>query len=185
MNDNVNYAESCVKRKKDGPIRRKKLLLTLAYIFIPFAVIIMTFAVPILRPFFLLPLALTPLALSVIIPLTWCYTEIEYETILSTGILTVSYVYNRRRRKKMDSFKVGNATMLAPYDGEYKAKADAETDLIHDYDARSSKDAEGVYVMICINEKEEKCRLLFEPTDKMIGVLRFFNRGTVAVKVNK
>ena len=183
MNDNVNYAESCVKRKKDAELKRKKFLLLLAYILIPIALVIITFSVPIFRPFILLPLALSPLALSVIVPLTWCYTEVEYESILSTGILTVSSVFNRRRRKEIVTLKVGDATVLAPIDSSEAAGADK--DAVNKYNAVSSPEATGVYLVVWNNDKGEKCALYFEPSDKMLKVMTFFNRATIVTTVNK
>lgn len=184
MNDNLNYAEACVKKKKDAKIRSHKALLMTCYIVIPIVVIIACFAVPFLRPFFMLPLALTPIALAAVVPQTWCYTEIEYESILSTGILTVSYVFNRRKRKKMVELKVGDASAIVPYNDEYKATVDAKTDAVL-YDARSSEDARGIYAILFQTADGKDAKLLFEPSDKMIGILRFFNRETVVTKVGK
>jgi len=184
MNDKLNYAEACVKKKKDAKIRSLKAILTTCYIVVPIAAIILTFAVPILRPFFMLPLALTPIALAAVIPHTWCYTEIEFESILATGILTVSYVYNRRKRKKIVEIKVGEASAIVPYNDEYKATVDAKTDAVL-YDARSSADARGIYAILFQTADGKDAKLLFEPSDKMIGILRFFNRETVVTKVGK
>lgn len=189
MNENVNYAESCVKRKKDAELKRKKILLVLAYVIVPVILVILCFAFPkVLGWAILIVLSLSPFILAkIVIPITWCYTEIEYESIFSGGDLTVSYVYNRFRRKEMVKVDIRKAELIAPYTDEYKKKIEGmgSFDKNNTYNALSSPEAEGVYSIVFADDAGNKKLLLFEPSDKMIGLFTHFNRGTVVVKVNK
>lgn len=108
--------------------------------------------------------------------------RVEFDYRITNGELYFAEVYNGKRRKEMGSVIISKLEAIAPYSGAYKASAErGEYDNIYDFS--SSLESPDVYY--AVNRDEENGTLdifFFEPSDKMLRLLRFHNRRTVVLK---
>ena len=173
MNDMVNHAEVAVKRKLDGELLLKKILFIVLYIALALGIFAVCFKTKFVQIGALIPLAVWALAF-----LTWRYTEIEYEYIVSSGELTLHTIYGNRTRKKNLEIKLKDISRIAPYDDAGRAKL-AGMQIKTVFNATKSKDSPNTYYAIFDTPKSGKAVLLFEGDPKALRIMRFYNPLTV------
>ena len=176
MNEFSTY-EYVVQRKNKGSQKLKPAFLIIGYII--FALLALAFAV---RSRLGAPLvALAPLALALIVFLTWRYTKIEYEYSITSGILTFSEIYGGKSRKTIAEFRLKDCTAIAPLsDPDKRALAERYNAEIS-YIALSQKDARDAYFATFENEKGKRCIFFFEATEKALKICRFYNPANTTV----
>ena len=112
------------------------------------------------------------------------FRSVEYDYRITDGELFFSEVYNGRRRKERFTLSIADFEMIAPYRDPHKASADRMTfDEIHDFS--SSPEAADLYFGVyCDKEFSKRMLFLFEPSQKMLRLLSFYNRRTVVARLN-
>ena len=112
------------------------------------------------------------------------FRTVEYDYRITEGELYFSEVYNGRRRKELFTLKIADFEMIAPYRDPHKASADRVTfDEVHDFS--SSTETPDLYFGIYHSEDTGKRTLfLFEPSQKFLRLLAFYNRRTVVTKLS-
>lgn len=175
----TNYAEYRVMKKVEGTYRLKRNLYKTAFAVLPFATIIIGLSIqPIL-------LWLTPVFVMIAIMLgrqLYRYFQIDYEYSVLMGQIKVEYVYGNVRRRNMIEARFRDMSVIAPYEGEHKAKADAP-DIKKRYEAISSFSSPNVYFGTFTNEEGERSVLFFEATNKILSLARLYNPSVVMKKV--
>ena len=168
--------EYTVAEAKNKALKTKKLLFIVAYVAyvgIVFGIGTMT---KILLPF----LCFIPLSLWFIIWMTWRYTQIEYEYSFFSGTLTVNRILGGRARKKMLEMRIQNFSAIFPANeaNQSKIEAFAANNTIF---AASAADAENLWVALWDDAESGKhCALYFEPNEKAVKILKYYNASAMA-----
>ena len=176
MNEFSTY-EYVVQRKNKGAQKLLPVLLIIGYII--FAVLALSFAVSsrLGAPL----VALAPIALLLIIFLTWRYTKIEYEYSITSGVMTFSEIYGGKSRKAVTEFRLKDCTAIAPLSDpakrEYANRYDAEISYV----ALSNKNAPNGYFATFEDEKGRRCIFFFEATEKTLKICRFYNAAATTI----
>lgn len=173
MNDMVNHAEVAIKRKTDLELVLKKILFIVIYIATALGIFGICFATKFVQIGALIPFAVWAVAF-----LTWRYTDIEYEYVVSSGEITVSTIYGNRTRKKMVELKLKDISRIAPLDEAGRAKLAGEQ-IKTVYNATRCKDSETAYYALFDTPKSGRAVLLFEGDPKALKIMRFYNPLTV------
>ncbi len=180
MFDDANHAEYTTIKKYEGKYALARVLMILGYVLFPIVGIVAIAASP-LSAFVIWFIALFPLMLSIIVPLTYRYVQIEYEYSIDSGIITFSEIYGRRSRKQKYEVKISDAIAIAPYRDEYRAAAD-EADV--KYVACSTMSNPDLYYILFEDEDGRKATIFFDPINKALKLMEFYNRKTVVVPVS-
>ena len=129
----------------------------------------------------LLPLmCFIPLSLWVIIWLTWRFTQVEYEYSFFSGALTVNRILGNRTRKKMLEIRIQNFSSVLPATeaNQSKIEAFAAENTIF---AASEATAENLWVALWNDaESGKRCALYFEPNEKAVKILKYYNASAMA-----
>ena len=179
MYEESNRVEYCVVKKYEGVYKHARNLMIIAYVMFPIVGIVVIAATP-LAAFVIWFIALFPMMLSIIIPLTYRYVQIEYEYSINSGLITFSEIYGRRSRKQKFEIRLGDAIAIAPYRDEYKAAAD-EAD--NKYIACSTMSNPELYYILFEDEDGHRNTIFFDPINKALKLMKFHNRATVVVPV--
>jgi len=177
----INYTEYSVDKKSTSKDTVRRLLLTMAWWMLPVMIIIVGLASTATT----WVVFLFPIGMIIAIPFsrhTYKSSFIEYEYALVAGVMRFAIVNGAMKRKEWFEAKLGDMTMIAPYEGEYKTKADAMKPDIT-YEAISSFDSPDVYCGVYRNEDGKDCMVYFEATAKLLKLAKFYNRNIVIKEV--
>lgn len=169
--------EYTVAEKKNGKLVFKRITLIALYILWGAVFLFAGFALRIIVPF----LALIPLSLWVLVFLTWRLTQVEYEYSFFGGALTVSRVLGGRTRRELCQITIRTLTAALPYENAFIPKIEAYNPQKTIF-AASSEDAQNVYCLIWTDGDGCCCSLFFEPTEKALKILRYYNMSAVTLK---
>lgn len=173
MNDMINHAEVAVKRKLDSELLFKKLLLILLYVAFSLVFFAICYKIK-----FVQICALLPLFVWMLVFVTWRYTDIEYEYVVSSGELSLAVIYGNRTRKKMLEVKISEAEKIAPYNDAAKASL-GSVQIKNVYNILKSKSYENAYYALFDIPKKGKTIVLFEGNEKALKIMRFYNPRTI------
>ncbi|MBE6601869.1 MAG: hypothetical protein E7637_05120 [Ruminococcaceae bacterium] len=169
--------EYTVSEAKSKTLLFKKITLVAVYCLWAVAWFSVGLMTKLLVPF----LALVPLSLWILVFLTWRYTQIEYEYSYFTGILTVNKILGSRSRKQLAKITIRDLTAVYPCDEEYAARIEAfgENKTVF---AASSENAPNLYAALWTDESGVKHALYFEPNEKAIKILKYYNITAVTMR---
>jgi hypothetical protein len=179
MSEESNHAEYAAIKKYEGKYKLARTLMITGYIMFPIVGIVVIAATP-LAAFVIWFIALFPMMLTIIIPLTYRYVQIEYEYSIDSGLITFSEIYGRRARKQKYEIRIGDALAIAPYRDDYRAAADAADEK---YGFCSTMTNPELYYILFESEDGKKITIFFDPINKALKLMKFHNRNTVVVPV--
>lgn len=167
--------EYTVAERKSAVLRLKKLTLIILYCLYAVGLFVLGATLRLVAPL----IALVPVTLWMIIFFTWRYTQVEYEYSYFAGVLTVSRVLGGRSRKKLAEITLKGVTAVYRCDeeGAERIEAFGEEKTVF---AASSAEAEGLYAALWCDEDGKKHALYFEPTEKALKIIRYYNASAVA-----
>ena len=125
-------------------------------------------------------IALVPVTLWMVIWLTWRFTQVEYEYSFFSGALTVSRVLGNRTRKKLTEVRIQkfSSVFQATELNQSKVEAFAPANTIY---AVSEATAENIWVALWEDaESGKRQALYFEPNEKAIQILKYYNASAMA-----
>ena len=166
--------EYTVAEAKNKALKTKKALFLAGYalyVLVVFAVLTS------INPYLI---ALVPVTLWMVIWLTWRYTQIEYEYSFFSGTLTVNRILGGRARKKMLEMRIQNFSAIFPANeaNQSKIEAFAANNTIF---VASAADAENLWVALWDDAESGKhCALYFEPNEKAVKILKYYNASAMA-----
>lgn len=168
MNEFANYFEYAVVAANEGKLKLKRVLLVIAYILIPIAFLSLCIATK------LIPLGFFTALIAVAVPFfTWRYVQLEYEYQIAKGEMRFSKIYGGKSRREFLKVRIQDMSLIAPYNDEYKAKADAANVKYYAVSSMSSPD---VYFGLFKNEKtKETSVVFFEAIPKFVKISKFYN----------
>ncbi len=175
--DNGSYMEYCVKKKLEGSYLLKRCLFFAGWTILPIALLLIG-----LSNVNFLPLAmLFPVWVIISASLaffTYRFVSIEYEYAITSGSIMVDIIYGNRSRKKMVDFPIKEMECIAPYAEEYRKTADSP-EIEKRYEAVSTLSAPDVYFCTFTDDKDRKCVLFIEATDRALSLMKPYNRKIV------
>ncbi len=125
-------------------------------------------------------LALIALTIWGLVSLTWRFLQVEYEYSFFQGTLTVAKILGGRTRRKIAEVAIRDLAAVFPYVDENVARAEAfgaDRTIV----AASSADAGGLYIALWQDsETEKRTMLCFEPNEKALKILRYYNISAMA-----
>ena len=165
-----NVYEYVTSPKKQPSFRIKRLLMLLGYVVYVGALLVVGFSTRLFVPM----MALIPLSTWILVWFTWRYVSVEYEYSLAGGVMTLSYVYGGKSRKKIEEIRIKDMTKIAPFDGEYIKEAEKYApDRTIDFTSDLQKD--NVYFALYETQDARRGILYFEVTDQSLRILRYYN----------
>ncbi|MBE6555832.1 MAG: hypothetical protein E7663_06360 [Ruminococcaceae bacterium] len=186
MNEFSTY-EYAVKQRIEGKWLVARIGLIFLYIAAGLSLLISGFVLKIILPL----LALAPIAICLLIFVTWRYVSVEYEYSITSGILTFTKIFGGRSRKRVLEVTLKDAVRIAPLDnGEETAKA-AVWHPEREFSAISTLRAPDIYFMLFEvedrrNREKRRAVFYFEATARALQIIRFYNpSGTQAVRTHK
>ena len=174
MNDFSQYAEYSVEKK------RSAVFCVLKYI-CPFICVIISVLLCLLTVSFYGPeISLIIGAAVLIASLLYCFSffkTIHFDYRITNGDIYFSKVINKRKRKELSYHEISKFEIIAPYSEQYTDIA-ARCEAVYDYS--SGIDNDNTYFAVISNEDtKSKSLFIFEPSEKMLKQMRFYNRNTV------
>ena len=166
--------EYAVAEANNKALKTKKALFLAGYVLY----VLVVFAVlTSINPYLI---ALVPVTLWMVIWLTWRFTQVEYEYSFFSGALTVSRVLGNRTRKKLLEIRIQNfsSVFAATEMNQSKIEAFAAENTIF---AASEAKAENLWVALWTDaESGKRQALYFEPNEKAIKILKYYNASAMA-----
>lgn len=167
-----NYAEYSVEKKREGAYALFRVLMVLFYIMATLAYVIFCTAVK----YFLWFLVILPVFVMMIIYFTWWRVSVEYKYTVDNATFTVKTIYGNRYERLLFEEKIKDITLVAPYQGEYKERADALIKSASEISyAVSSKKASNICFAVC-----GKKIVFFEMTHHAYTALKYYNGAVLA-----
>ncbi len=182
MSDFSQIAEYSVQKSRSKTFKVMKI-----------AVPILSSVLPILAAVFIFgaygyltsPLTLILIAVISFIYSARFYRRVDYDYRIVGSELFFSVVYNRKRRKELGSLDISKLEAIAPYDEKYKELAERVSyDKIYDFSS-SLNDPYVYYAVYNDEEKGEKSIFFFNVSEKMLRLLKLYNRKTVSVSFDE
>jgi hypothetical protein len=177
MNEFSTY-EFVVAQKREGKIQLFRILAVVSYVLF-FCVV----AAALILLHFPWMVAVLPIFEWMLIFFTWRYRSVEFEYSMTSGNITFSYIYGGRSRKTALETAIKRFQEIAPLDDAALSRLEAR-DIQKEYRFISSDDAPDIYYAL-LEEDGELSVVLFEATQKALGILRFYNPLTVVTKVSR
>ena len=168
--------EYTVAEANNKALKTKKLLFVVGYVL--YGAIILGLGAG--SKIFLPLMCFIPLSLWIIVWLTWRFTQVEYEYSFFSGALTVSRVLGNRTRKKLLETRIQNfsSVFAANEMNQSKIEAFAAENTIF---AASEATAENLWVALWTDaESGKRMALYFEPNEKAIKILKYYNASAMA-----
>ena len=166
--------EYAVAEAKNKALKLRKTLLILGYI----VYVVVFFAIFVSINIFMCAFVL--ISSIAVVWLTWRFTQIEYEYSFFAGELTVNRILGNRTRKKMMEIRIQSFSTILPANETNQSKIEAfeaETTIL----AASAADAENLWVALWNDaESGKRCALYFEPNEKAIKILKYYNASAMA-----
>ncbi len=168
----VNYG---VKKKAEGKYGLARILMIAAYVV--FAAGFFTF----FATMNILPvIALLPVLTWILTFFTWRFVSIEYEYYILDGEFKLIEVYGAKSMRELCRVRISAMEEIAPLrDGNRRIDAIPEENRIYGVSTMKSSD---IYYAIFKDEKDTKCAVFFEATEKTLKVLKYYKSDIEIVK---
>jgi len=171
--------EYTVAEAKSKTLLFKKITLLFVYLSWVVGWLLIGLSFELIVPF----LALIPITLWILVLATWHFTQVEYEYSFFTGILTVSRIRGNRWRKKLASVTIRELSAIYPCDDGHTAQIEAFGEQKTVF-AASSTQAPDLYAALWTTEEGVKQALYFEPNEKALKILKYYNASALSRATN-
>ncbi len=181
-NSSTNFVNYGVKKKADSKLKLHRALLISGYVV--FAIFYFCFFLGVIPGINIkLPMAITflPLFIWVLVFFTWRYVSIECEYYILDGEMKFLETFGGKNMRELCRVRVSSMSRIAPYNGEYKAEADA-IPAQNRCLCVSSLDSPDVYFGIFKDENAGDCVVFFEATEKTLKVIKYYNSSVILAK---
>ena len=120
-NEFTSFVNYMVTKKVEGKYKLNRILMVCAYVIV--AIIYASVFTVIIK----MPALLTflPIIIWMMTYFTWPFVNIEYEYTIVGGVLRAREVYGLRMYRELFSVRLSQMTLIAPYNGENRDKAEA------------------------------------------------------------
>ena len=179
-----NYAEYVVEKKVEGKYKMQRMLMILGYIGVAALILAVVFIINALTGLggMVIPMvALAPMAAWMLQYFTWPLVSIEYSFTVDASVLTVEKVLGGKKKIKLFRQKVKDLSLIAPYDEQYKAEADA-FGADERVEAVPSMDCYDLYFALHTDENGKKTIVFFQATTQSLKALKYYNSSAIVMR---
>ena len=169
--------EYVIKPKKDGKNKMLRLALLGLY-----AVFVLAWLVFGFVSGFIPLLALVPITTWILVFFTWRYTNVEYEYVTESGVITFSKVYDNRSRRVAAVFDIRSAELIAPASEHETQRRVTDYDPKHEYFFVTSLDDPDAYTALYVNGDKERVAVSFIADPRMKKTLKFYNSAASKIR---
>ncbi len=183
--DQTNFAEYRVTKEVEGSYKAKRIAMQIGYGLFPILMLAVLAAIHVylIFPGILLVFLYVALLNKLVKPLTWIYFNYDYYYKVQLGTFKVERIYSEAKRKVLVEKKVSDLETIAPYTGEYKKIAD-DPSITKRIEAVSTMKAKEIYFATFTDTDGKKAVVFFEPLQKTIKLMSFYNKNTVVTHVS-
>ena len=111
---------------------------------------------------------------AAIIVLTWKYLYLEYEYSFECGMMTVSKIYGKRKRKTVFEAEIKKMVMIAPATDAYIAKSEHFSPQKRIL-AVSNENADNIWLAVTGDDEDSHVMVFFEADDRSLAILKSIN----------
>ncbi len=174
MEESVNYAEYTVDKKPEGKLKMIRIGLISLYLFVGVGLFAFFLAIK-----FWPAGTVMPFLTWILYGLTWKFAQLEHKYEVKNAKLVISNIYGRKKQVVQFENLASELKVIAPMiEGNRKQYENA--DKIMDFRGNSTS-PDAYYAIL---EKDGKTTAVyFEATNKMLKVLKFYNRNTEVTPV--
>ena len=174
MEESVNYAEYTVEKKPEGKLKMIRIGLIALYLFVGVGLFAFFLAIK-----FWPAGTVMPFLTWILYGLTWKFAQLEHKYEVKSAKLVISNIYGRKKCVVQFENLASELKVIAPM-SEGNRKQFEKADKIMDF--RGNTASPDAYYAIL--EKDGKSTAVyFEATNKMLKVLKFYNRNTEVTTV--
>ena len=176
MNEFQTY-EITTHQRIQGIWLIKRITLVFIYIAFVIAALLLGFLTRISVPL----LAFIPIALWLLIFITWRYTDVDYEYSMTSGYLSFSRIYGSRSRKQVFEAHIKSMALIAPYNDDYYDRVRSYAPEV-EYYALSEKNATNAYFALFENKDGKKAIFIFEADDRALTIFKYYNSPATVIE---
>ena len=174
MDESVNYAEYTVEKKPEGKLKMIRIGLIALYLFVGVGLFAFFLAIK-----FWPAGTIMPFLTWILYGLTWKFAQLEHKYEVKNAKLVISNIYGRKKCVVQFENLASELKIVAPMT-EDNRKQFEKADKIMDFRGNSAS-PDAYYAIL---EKDgQSTAVYFEATNKMLKVLKFYNRNTEVTPV--
>lgn len=178
-NDSGNFTELTVEAKKEGKYKRMSLLRMLMVIGWALLVLVLMFTIGGIFVFIGALLLATGTWFLYYITAPMAMTEFRY-SLLSGDMIFDKFLGGRKYVPDLLKVRVSAMTLIAPYEGAYKEKADA-AGIKNRYEYCSSLSSPDIYFAL-FEQNGAQSVVFFDATEKALKIMKFLNKEAIVMK---
>ncbi len=176
MNESATF-EFVVAEKPEGKRRLLVFLARMGIILFLIAFVVLCLALK------LYPVVILPLSFLGVFMFLWKYFNRECEYSMTSGIMTFSYIYGGRTRRKVLDLTIKDCKEIAPVTDDTMTHLNA-LGVEKDYRFVSSASADDMYYAT-FDQNGKSCVVYFEATAKTLSILYYYNHATIKTNVSR
>ncbi len=177
MNESYSASyEYAVKQGKTRALLWRRITLIGIYTLFGVLCLLLGAALQLIVPF----LAITPIAVFVLVFFTWRLTQAEYEYSFFDGVLTVSRILGGRSRRVICELPLRSLERVLPCDCDECAGRIEGYGADRTVFAGSAENAPTLFAALGRDADGRRTVLYFEPTDRALRIIRQTNIAAVA-----
>ncbi len=174
MDESVNYAEYTVEKKPEGKLKMIRIGLIALYLFVGVGLFAFFLAIK-----FWPAGTIMPFLTWILYGLTWKFAQLEHKYEVKNAKLVISNIYGRKKQVVQFENLASELKVVAPMT-EGNKKQYEKADKIMDF--RGNSASPDAYYAI-LDKDGSTTAVYFEATNKMLKVLKFYNRNTEVTPV--
>lgn len=174
MEESVNYAEYTVEKKSEGKLKLIRICLISLYLFVGVGLFAFFLAIK-----FWPAGTVMPFLTWLLWGLTWKFAQLEHKYEVKNAKLVISNIYGRKKLAVQFESLASELKVIAPM-SEGNRKQFEKADKILDF--RGNSESPDAYYAI-LDKDGTTTAVYFEATNKMLKVLKFYNRNTEIIPV--
>ena len=174
MDESVNYAEYTVEKKPEGKLKMIRIGLIALYLFVGVGLFAFFLAIK-----FWPAGTIMPFLTWILYGLTWKFAQLEHKYEVKNAKLVISNIYGRKKQVVQFENLASELKVIAPMT-EGNKKQYEKADKIMDF--RGNSESPDAYYAI-LDKDGSTTAVYFEATNKMLKVLKFYNRNTEVTPV--
>lgn len=174
MNEFSQYAEYSVQKNRSAVFQVFKYIC-------PFICVLISILFCLLTVSFYGPEISLIIGVALLVAsLSLCFSffkTIHYDYRITNGEIYFSKVINKRKRKELSSYEISKFEIIAQYSEKY-TNIISSCDAVYDYSSGVVNNYT-YFAVISDTDTKIKSLIVFEPSEKMLNLMRFYNRNTV------
>ncbi len=168
----ANSCEYIIKQKTEGKALAKKIGFIAGYAIV-FSFLCMATFLYLPKDIYVIIFPLIFALTAFIVFVTWRFTCVEYEVVISGGDMMINLLYGKGICKKLINMPVSSFSEIGVYDDAAYEEI-SKLSIQNNHVCISSLSAESIYYAI-YEEEKERCIVYFDATEEAVELLKKLN----------